>query len=342
MNSDINNANTNHANHANNTSTLIDPNINDMRSYMNNHNIENDTSHECPVCNTSFPVANLFLHILYNHPTFLLVWSSVMNPQRYVESYVHNNTNIWNNNYLNTNNINSETNTETNSETNANNNNMDYYNSYYSQLNIYDHNIYLRNYVNNINNTNITSTIDDINDINDDTNDYEFLMSLCERIGFTKIGVKDIDISAPILDTTSYTVNTDISDINDINDINNTDICPICLDNLNELSPLRKIQNCGHIYCASCIETWFKNNRKCPICKQYACTNDIEIDTNNENNEEDNDDNSSIPDLIDVDDYEEDINIPIFDFGVLIRNNIHNNINMSNDTYIYSNMNDVD
>ena len=330
----------------------MDPDIDNNNDSL--HDSLHDSNQNCPVCNISFPVSNLFFHILYNHPTFLLVWSSVMNPNRYTESYAHTNNTIWNNNSNNLN-INNATNmtdmtdtTDTTDATDADDtndevndvNDVNDTNSFYSQLNIYGQ--YLPNYINTIENNNNY-------DRNYDNYEYEFLMSLCDRIGVTTIGVKNIDESAPIVD---------MSNINILYE--EKDICPICLVNLNELSPLRKIKNCGHMYCSYCIETWLKINRKCPICKQYACNNDIDItyddvaedtydnddtyDTyDNDDNDDtydtyDNDDNTSLPDLIAPDTYEAYVTMPPFDFGLLIPNNFYNT---NNNTAIY-NIHDVD
>ena len=41
--------------------------------------------------------------------------------------------------------------------------------------------------------------------------------------------------------------------------------CPICLEE--NCTSLRKINICGHIYCATCIERWFKYTATCPICR---------------------------------------------------------------------------
>tara|TARA_B100001094_G_scaffold160520_1_gene155265 strand:- start:188 stop:445 length:258 start_codon:yes stop_codon:yes gene_type:complete len=43
--------------------------------------------------------------------------------------------------------------------------------------------------------------------------------------------------------------------------------CAICLDNDNHNIRKRKL-NCGHKYHFSCIETWLKNNKTCPLCKK--------------------------------------------------------------------------
>jgi hypothetical protein len=49
---------------------------------MREENNENNDYHACPLCHEMFPVSNLFFHIMYTHPAFLAVWSSLMNPNR--------------------------------------------------------------------------------------------------------------------------------------------------------------------------------------------------------------------------------------------------------------------
>ena len=42
--------------------------------------------------------------------------------------------------------------------------------------------------------------------------------------------------------------------------------CLICTDNISGLYKTK----CGHLFCKECIEEWFKENRKCPVCmKEY-------------------------------------------------------------------------
>ena len=38
--------------------------------------------------------------------------------------------------------------------------------------------------------------------------------------------------------------------------------CLICTDNISGLYKTK----CGHLFCRECIEEWFKENRKCPVC----------------------------------------------------------------------------
>ena len=75
--------------------------------------------------------------------------------------------------------------------------------------------------------------------------DYEELLQICEMLGTVKIGVpkeKQEQIWKHEKECE----------------------CPICIETVNTSVRLNK---CGHSFCKSCIETWFEENKKCPICK---------------------------------------------------------------------------
>jgi len=112
---------------------------------------------------------------------------------------------------------------------------------------------------------------------------------LCDRIGYHTIGVNDINECAPIIDN--------ISSMYDI------DKCPICLEEFKYIISLRKINICDHIYCAPCIETWLKNHKTCPVCKQSACTSSDDSTDNTGNNEN----NSNIQNIVNIYNTQEDI-----------------------------------
>lgn len=48
--------------------------------------------------------------------------------------------------------------------------------------------------------------------------------------------------------------------------INNDDICPICIDHFVLNSIYRKLI-CNHTFHIKCIDKWFVNNNKCPLCR---------------------------------------------------------------------------
>ena len=43
--------------------------------------------------------------------------------------------------------------------------------------------------------------------------------------------------------------------------------CPVCFEPPNSMMTHRKITKCGHIFCSACIDTWFKINMSCPMCR---------------------------------------------------------------------------
>ena len=46
--------------------------------------------------------------------------------------------------------------------------------------------------------------------------------------------------------------------------------CSICLDDRSRRHAWYNPTNCNHIYCKPCIETWFKINKKCPLCNKAS------------------------------------------------------------------------
>jgi len=40
-------------------------------------------------------------------------------------------------------------------------------------------------------------------------------------------------------------------------------LCPICHDAFN--TPI--VLECGHIFCDECVQTWFKREQTCPMCR---------------------------------------------------------------------------
>lgn len=61
-----------------NNQDMQDENLNEDTDENQNEDEENITA-PCPVCNTMMSVTDLFIHMLYEHPDFLAVWSSVNN-----------------------------------------------------------------------------------------------------------------------------------------------------------------------------------------------------------------------------------------------------------------------
>ena len=41
--------------------------------------------------------------------------------------------------------------------------------------------------------------------------------------------------------------------------------CVVCREDFKEGDTIKKT-SCGHLFCTSCINTWFASNKKCPVC----------------------------------------------------------------------------
>jgi hypothetical protein len=85
------------------------------------------------------------------------------------------------------------------------------------------------------------------NHYDDSNNTYQYLRDLTSRIGDVKIGVKDIN---KIGKTITY-------------DSDKLVECIICRF---EKSEFLKLNECDHSYCSECSQSWFKENKKCPVC----------------------------------------------------------------------------
>lgn len=133
--------------------------------------------------------------------------------------------------------------------------------TYYNDIEDYD------NLVNNIENSddsddinyftsvyrNISRYANTYNDAADDT--YEDLSELCERLGNVTVSMskEEIDICAPIVDI-------------ELARTQNVSTCAICLEKLVE-QKIRQTVQCNHIFCSTCISTWFNIKRICPMCR---------------------------------------------------------------------------
>lgn len=109
--------------------------------------------------------------------------------------------------------------------------------------------------------TNINDTMDDDEDL---FQDYNYLMNLCETIGYHKEGIQDIDQVTEVIA---------MSDDKRQQPMN--DYCPICMEELFTNDPVvRMTHKCHHGFCATCIEKWLSQNKTCPICMQWLPPDD--------------------------------------------------------------------
>ena len=86
-------------------------------------------------------------------------------------------------------------------------------------------------------------------------------------------------------------------------------MCSICRNNYTDDTIVRRIKHCNHYFCASCLDTWFETNCKCPHCRTSLLNND----TNNENNNDDNDNNSDNDENEDLEfeNYSSELELPV-------------------------------
>lgn len=80
---------------------------------------------------------------------------------------------------------------------------------------------------------------------NEEINTYEYLLDLCNSIGYHYVGVSDIQKVA-----TECTMN---------------ERCPICLDET-EKEGYQTIK-CRHEFCKECFMKWTNDHKSCPLCK---------------------------------------------------------------------------
>jgi len=43
--------------------------------------------------------------------------------------------------------------------------------------------------------------------------------------------------------------------------------CVICQDEIKIKEIVRRITNCNHVFHMDCVDQWFSENKKCPVCK---------------------------------------------------------------------------
>jgi len=82
---------------------------------------------------------------------------------------------------------------------------------------------------------------------------YEALQELCDNIGYEKVGVADIKA----VTKTKFK-----------KDIPKDENCSICMEPFHSKKKNVLLTNCQHYFCLDCIDTWLKENKNCPICKQ--------------------------------------------------------------------------
>ena len=78
-----------------------------------------------------------------------------------------------------------------------------------------------------------------------------------------------LNLSNQTNNTTERLTLTEINENTTILNINNAseETCSICRANYEENNICRKINSCGHIFHASCLDGWLADNSTCPLCR---------------------------------------------------------------------------
>lgn len=79
----------------------------------------------------------------------------------------------------------------------------------------------------------------------EDPDNYEYLLDLCNAIGYHTVGVSSIE--------------------NVASECTLTERCPICLDETEKEG--YRTKKCGHDFCKDCFQQWTSSHRVCPLCK---------------------------------------------------------------------------
>ena len=80
---------------------------------------------------------------------------------------------------------------------------------------------------------------------------YEELLALGDQIGKVSKGLSEEKIAQLASETLKTSAN-----------------CSICLVDMNKGTEVTVLNPCTHVYHFSCIKTWLKDNKTCPLCLQ--------------------------------------------------------------------------
>ena len=104
-------------------------------------------------------------------------------------------------------------------------------------------------------------------------NSYEGLLALSERIGVVKRGLTRSEISQ--LPTLKY--KTTPSQASSTSAGAEDTSCTICMCDYEPGDDLMLMPLCLHKFHKTCIETWFKENRTCPVCRMNILQHDASL-----------------------------------------------------------------
>jgi hypothetical protein len=108
-------------------------------------------------------------------------------------------------------------------------------------------------------------------------------MSLQEFIN-TTLNQGNVTIPA---DNNQIMQETSMVDFEDLLETDNTS-CPISLVAFDSSSNILRINRCGHVFDATYLRRWFRQDSRCPVCRYNINTATSENTTNNENLDDDN------------------------------------------------------
>jgi len=206
-----------------------------MNMNINTSNINRYEHIKCPVCNGEYPMFDFFTHLYISHEAFLAAWTSLAFPVLHENNVVDNADNLT---------------------------------DFFRTLGIRDQSFYGGFPRDEIAQEQYTDTDPDQEPDLFDQLSYEQLMSICDEVGYHKVGIKDVDTVAPAIVRMKKIMGNSIDDR-----------CPICLDNMHQAVYMREIKECKHTFCGECIEEWLVENKTCPLCK-------LELSEPNVTNEE--------------------------------------------------------
>ena len=96
-----------------------------------------------------------------------------------------------------------------------------------------------------------------------------------------EVELQDVEISPSL---TTIINNSSVSLYN--NETYEQDSCRICMETLNTDDIIRKLNTCNHTFHLTCIDQWFRNHTRCPICRndiRDSIEEDVnEIETNDD------------------------------------------------------------
>lgn len=83
--------------------------------------------------------------------------------------------------------------------------------------------------------------------------EYEYLQQICDYIGNVHVGVPNIEEVTRKVKAGKATAKENLK-------------CPICIETIKKDDHVRVTNCCKNPFCCHCIETWFDQSKRCPLC----------------------------------------------------------------------------